>query len=87
MRTNAEIVLSALMRNVPVEIDGQDYIWDGERLCIKAKKYKLQLDGRMSNPKDVLVGVDIPLSQFIKCCENMPPGEVTRAVANLALRR
>lgn len=86
MKTNAEIVLSALLTGIPVEIDGQTYLWQDGCLSIPAKKYKL-VDNQMSKFADIFLPVDIPLSHFVNMCERITEDEMGLITSNLVLTK
>ena len=66
-KSNAEIVLSTLMRGREVEIEGYRYaLAEDYTLCIIGQSFKEGLDGPY---EERLLGVDMPVGAFIKMCE------------------
>ena len=84
-KSNAEIVLSALMRGQEVEIEGRRWcLAEDNTLCTIGDRYP---DGDMSKePEAVLLGVDFTVKGFINMCEALTWDEIVVIGANSVLR-
>jgi len=92
MRSKAEVILSALMRGYPVELDGYEYyLDDNSEMARKVEVRETRPDGANGRTvKDEFVGhkyltVDYTLGQFIKACEGIPDKDITIIVGNMTL--
>jgi hypothetical protein len=84
-KSNAEIVLSALMRGQEVEIEGRRWcLAEDNTLCTIGDRYP---DGDMDKePESVLLGVDFTVKGFINMCEALTWDEIVIIGANSVLR-